>query len=69
MLRVRLDPFVLGRADGAVGTRSIDVLTEVLKGEVTRRLETGLEGLHNNKRILQGARQKKGYISSCLTSK
>lgn len=40
-------------ADGAVRPRSAQILTEVLKGEVTRRLKARLKWLHNNGWVLR----------------
>ena len=39
-------------ADGPVRTRSAQILTEVLEGEVARRIKTRLKGLHNDRCIL-----------------
>lgn len=53
-------------ADGSVRTRPAQVLAEVLEGEVARRLEAGLEGLHDDGRVLAGRRGKVTNAPYCL---
>lgn len=49
-------------ADGSVRTRPAQVLAEVLEGEVARRLEAGLEGLHDDGGVLAGRVQRSGTL-------
>lgn len=50
-------------ADGAVRTGPAQILTEVLKGVVPRRLEARLKGLHHDGRILGETEDGSGQAS------